>query len=178
MSQISLIIKIIGGILVVGSSGLYGLYLSGKEDYKISDLNQMKKALLILKSEISYAHSTLPEAFLNIAERISPPVSEFFFLIAQELFKKQEKKASQLWEEIFTEGLSKTYFDKEDLEAFNGFGKTVGFLDREMQINSIDSTLGYIEQKIALLYEQKQKNSRLYRSLGILGGILVVVVLF
>jgi len=58
------------------------------------------------------------------------------------------------------------------------FGKTLGFLDKSMQLNSIDLTVSYIDSKSEMLTSQDEKNRKMYGSLGILGGMLIVVVLF
>ena len=54
----------------------------------------------------------------------------------------------------------------------------MGYLDKEMQKKNIEITLGYIEHKIEELNKKYEKNGRLYRSLGILGGCLVCILLY
>jgi stage III sporulation protein AB len=60
----------------------------------------------------------------------------------------------------------------------NGFGKTLGYLDKELQMNAIKHTVGYIDGKIASLQLNCEKNKRMYLNLGVLGGLLLAVVLW
>ena len=47
-----------------------------------------------------------------------------------------------------------------------------------MQINNINITISYIDRKIDEIYSQALSNKKMYKSLGILCGIGIVVVLF
>ena len=61
------------------SSCVLGIYYSFKTDYRINDLIEMKKALILLISEIEFNLSPLAEAMKNISYKIDIPVSKIFF---------------------------------------------------------------------------------------------------
>ena len=54
--------KIVGAILVIFSSSAMGLYLSNELKTRIVDLKELKKILLLLRGDIQYANTLLPEA--------------------------------------------------------------------------------------------------------------------
>ena len=60
-------LKVIGGILVLISSCVLGVYYSFKAEYRINDLLEIKKALLLLISEIEFNLSPIAEATKNIS---------------------------------------------------------------------------------------------------------------
>ena len=72
----------------------------------------------------------------------------------------------------------RSFFIKEDMDAFAALGQTFGGGDKDGQILNIDLSIDYIDRKTDELMKKYSKDGRLFRSAGVLGGILIVVVLF
>jgi len=173
-----MILRIAGALAVmVGCAGL-GLYYSCKEGFRIQELQELKKALLILSSEIEYMRAPLNVACANIAKRTESTVSALFMRFSELLETGEGETAYQLWAASMTGIKGKTFMAEEDLSVVDGFGKTLGYLDKQMQQNAINYAVGYIDEKAATLQAQGSKNNRMYRSLGVIGGLLITVVLW
>lgn len=170
-------IRIIGIILVMTSSTLAGLYLANIETFRKKDLKEMKKALIILLSEIEYTLTPLPQAMDNISKRVEEPISNIFSEFCENLNKKTGQGISEVWLEVLDKNKGNTYFENEDIEHLKSFGKTLGYLDTGFQINSISITIKYMEDKIEELNMTSLKNKKLYQSLGVLCGLLICIVL-
>lgn len=173
-----MIIKLTGCVIVFMSSVFLGYYLSMKDFYRINDLREIKKALFIILSEIDYSISTVPEAIFKTSEKVKEPISEIFKYLSYELSKKSGESLDKVWKHVLNKKYSDTYLKEEDVELLEGFGKTLGYLDKKMQINNINITIGYIDRKIDEIYSQALSNKKMYKSLGILCGIGIVIVLF
>jgi len=171
-------IKIIGTLLVMAGSAGLGIYFSAKENFRVQDLSEFKKALLILSSEIEYMRSALTEACANIAKRTGLGVSGIFAEYSRLLANGEGETAYQLWLAAMESGKSKTFFADEDRAVLEDFGKTLGYLDKQMQKNAIEYAVSYIDEKSAALQTQSAKNKKMYRSLGVIGGLLITVVLW
>ncbi len=169
--------KIIGGVLVVTSSSLLGIYFSKLGGFQISNLTEMKKALTILKSEIEFMNVPLPEAFLHISSRVSEPLNGMFADMSARLSEKTGQGAAAIWEAAVNGCAKAAFFDDEDLQCFYSLGKTLGYLDKRMQLNSIDIAIAYIDDKCAALAEKHARTSRMYSSLGVLCGLMIVIIL-
>lgn len=172
-----MILKIIGAVIIVLSSTLIGFFYSRKEEYRINDLNEMKRAFTILISEIEYASNSLPESMINISNKTENPISKILIDFAENLNKKDGQTIQQLWTEAVIRNKNDTYFIDEDLENIKSFGSTLGYLDRNMQINNINMMIDYINKKTDTLSEISIKNKKMYRSLGILGGMIIAIIL-
>ena len=66
-----LIFKIIGCMLVIASSAGMGFYFSGEIKSRIEDLKELKKLIGLLRGDIRYASTPLPEAISAMARRSS-----------------------------------------------------------------------------------------------------------
>jgi len=170
-------IRVLGIVLIMGSSTLAGLYYANMQMFRIKDLKEIKKALIILLSEIEYTLTPLPQAMENISTRIETPVNKIFIDSATTLNEKTGQGISEVWAEVLNNNKSDYYFTEEDLDYLKSFGKTLGYLDKNLQLNSIQVTIKYIEDKIEELNVTSLQNKKLYQTLGILGGLLICVVL-
>jgi len=172
-----MLLRVVGAVLVCSSSTLLGMYLARLDQYRAIDLNEWKKALLILRSQIDFAAVPLPEAMNITSERVGEPVSGTLKLFAQRLLSKDSADVYSIWTNTIKDELKNNYLKQEDYDWLSNFGKTLGFLDRTMQLNSIDLTVSYIDGKTEALEIQSEKHKKMYGSLGILGGLLTVVIL-
>ena len=173
-----MLLRIIGALAVLlGSAGL-GIYYSAKDGFRIFELTELKKALLILSSEIEYMRTPLNTACANIAKRTESTISTLFASFAELLTNSTGETAYQLWGVAAASIKKKTFMVAEDLQVIDSFGKTLGYLDKHMQQNAINHTVNYIDEKVTHLQTQSDKNKRMYRSLGVICGLLITVVLW
>jgi len=170
-----MLIQILGGLLIIGSSIMGGAYMASKSYFRLRDLREMKRAFGILISEIDYIQSPLQEAALNVSAKCSAPINSIFKDFSKGL--SGEVNVWELWSEVIESSKRDCYFVAEDLEIFKSFGKTLGYLDREMQIRNIEMQIDYISQKVDELERTWEKSRKMYLSLGALGGAMVVILL-
>lgn len=163
--------------IMLGCTGL-GLFYSLKESFRIKELQEFKKALLILSSEIEYMRAPLNIACANIAKRTESTTMVLFAAFAEGLADGKGATAYQLWTAAVAKIKGKTSLAAEDFSVIDGFGKTLGYLDKHMQQGAIKYAITYIDDKVVSLQAQGDKNKRMYRSLGVISGILISVVLW
>ncbi len=172
----TVIFKIIGSVLVLSSTVVAGFYYGNLDSYRISDLLEMKKALAILKSEIEFAKTPLPEALMNIGTKTKKPISNIFLRLEELLHVERGANIGDLWNQTLKEFEKQTYFNIEDVDQLISFGKTLGYLSQGMQLSNIKIMTSYIDEKVGSLNVNRFKNKRMFQSFGVLGGILVVVI--
>ncbi len=171
-------IKIIGGVLIILSNLLIGFYYGYKEIFRQNDLMEIQKALEILKTEINYSMSTLIEATENIKSKTKLPISKIFYSLQKKLLNASDETIENLWIQSVQENKKYTYFNKEDIEHILSFGKVLGYLDKEMQLINIKILTDYLNRKILEIDKTKNKNKKLYITLSILVGLLILVIIF
>ncbi|MDR0273684.1 MAG: stage III sporulation protein AB, partial [Clostridiales bacterium] len=97
---------------------------------------------------------------------------------SEALGEKSETSADGLWKQAVDAFKDQTQLAEEDFAALESLGKTLGYLDKQMQINAIQLTLRYIDTKVSDLQTHCDKNKKMYRHLGVLGGLLLAVILW
>jgi len=170
--------SIAGAVALIFSCTAIGFYFAAKEGFRVRDLQEFKKALMILSSEIEHMRAPLPNACANIAKRTAKPVSDLFLKFSKQLEENAGETAYQLWTQAMESQKPHAHLADEDWDIIEGFGKTLGYLDKHMQQSAINYAVEYIDDKTASLQTQADKNKRMYRSLGLIGGLLLAIVLW
>ena len=173
-----MLIRAVGAFAVMLGCGGLGFYFAAKEGFRVQELLEFKKALLILSSEIEYMRAPLAVACGNIAKRTGLTISKMFDKFSEFLKQGEGESAYQLWLNAMDTIAESSFLAEEDIDVLEGFGKTLGYLDKNMQQNAIDYAINYIENKVGTLQIQSDKNKKMYRSLGAIVGLLIIVVLW
>ena len=170
-----MIFKLAGSGIVMFSAVMWGFYMASKEYFRLKDLREMKRGFDILRSEIEYGMSQLDEASMNVSAKCSEPVKGIFGNFSNNINTKGDTLTA--WGEAVSIHGESSYFNHQDLDMFITFGKTLGYLDKNMQLNSINMQVDYIDAQIDKLEGSWEKSRKMYLSLGTLGGGLVVILL-
>lgn len=169
-------IKYVCMVVILVCSSLLGFYLSKLDEYHLKDLLNVKKMAMMLASEIEYS-SSLVAALEHISQRLDAPFNNWVMDIAVELAKRTGKPLVTIWNEKSELYVNSAYLTDKDWEYIRDFGKNLGYLDKSMQHKNIRLFIDYLDEEIALINNSKDNNKKMYRSLGILMGLLVVIVL-
>ena len=174
---VSVIVKIIGAcFLLPGCTGL-GLWYAGNYRRHLEMAEQLRKMLFLLKGQILYANAPLEEAFRKVGEKSQGHLSDFFRAVADRIEMQEGEVFYDIWKEEVGRIRPEVPLDKKDRQELLAFGEHLGYLDRDMQERTI---LLYLEQLDLVIEDgrahQKEK-SRLYTSLGIMGGLFLVIIL-
>ena len=171
-------IRILGIFLIMGATLWFGAYFSMKEKYRLQELEELERGLFYLQGQIGYLSAPLAEAMESISWKMRGQLGDIFRQMGEKLTEKQGDSAEQIWEEVWKKEAIHTFLTAEDLMEILYLGKSLGYLDKNQQENSIGLLLSYIESALLQGRKRLEKNSRLYYGMGCLSGLLIVVTLF
>ena len=141
-------------------------------DYEVRclDLKLFQNALIVFKSEIEFTHEPINNIFESISHIIYQDKDNVFIntnIQNDSLYKSWSKAVD----------MTRKGFNNEDIKIIKSFGKLLGKTDINGQINEIELTLKLIEKQIENAENEKEKNSKLYKTLGITCGIGICIIL-
>lgn len=169
--------KIIGCILIITSSAGMGWYFSGELKNRVDDLRELRKLIFLLRGDIRYANTPLPEAVQALSVRHGGKYKHFLTVIAERLNELGGISFCNIWKSAVTKELENTSLSKSDLASLGQLGETLGYLDKDMQINTLDLYISQIEEEIEYLSRSVKEKTYLYNSLGIMGGIFITLIM-
>lgn len=170
-------VKIMGVVLILTASCGIGFRMSDNFLKRVEELKTLKKILFMLRGEIKYNNSTMAEAFETISGRVDNHYKEFFLEGAKALNDLSGQTFITIWKQMIDTNLKDSKLNKKDLERFKGLGENLGYLDKEMQLSNIDLYLEHLEIEIDEGNKNTSTNSRLYKCLGVMGGVLVTLII-
>ena len=172
-----LIIKIIGSIMVIASSTGMGFFFSNEIRCRIEDLREFKKLISLLRGDIRYANTPLPEAISSITRRHSGRYDAFFNHVSLKLQALSGLTFSDIWKAAIEKELVNTSLAKKDKLHLAQFGENLGYLDKEMQMNTLDLYISQLEEEITDLSKTVKEKAYLYNSIGIMAGIFITIIM-
>lgn len=172
-----LVIRIIGCVMIVTSTAGMGFFLSGELKNRIADLRELKKLIFLLRGDIRYANTPLPEAVQALSLRHDGKFKQFLAGIATRLIELGGVSFCTIWKEAVIKELESTSLSKKDLTNLGQLGENLGYLDKDMQINTLDLYISQIEEEINELSRNVKEKSYVYNSLGIMGGIFITLIM-
>jgi stage III sporulation protein AB len=171
------IMKIIGCILVIASSAGIGFYFSGEMRSRIADLKELKKLIGLLRGDIRYANTPLPEAISSITRRHSGRFDLFFHYVSVKLQELSGLTFSDVWKVATEKELAGTALTKQDKSHLIQFGENLGYLDKDMQMNTFDLYITQLEDVISELSKTVKEKAYLYNTLGIMAGVFIIIIM-
>lgn len=168
-------IKTVGAVLVLISAYAIGSLLALQVKEQEKWLKDMKTALFLLMGELEYRQVPLPDALELIGRRHKGRLSEFFRVLSEELKKKDGFTLTELWHRLAVPALRDCPLTKEQKEEFSELGICFAESDRETRRNSLDFYLNRLEEDIIKLRKTGAEKAYLCRTLGMLGGIFLLI---
>lgn len=117
-------------------------------------LGQMQRSLRMLHGEIRYTGAELPEAIDQIALRQEKPFSDFYHGLSEQMRRMDGQSLKTLWQTEIEKCLNNTYLTKEDKQIFLESGSQLGYLDRQMQLSSLEACMAQIEDNQNMIQEK------------------------
>lgn len=172
--------KFIGAVCIIGATSLYGYSMTKELDNRINSLSQLKRAFLLLRSEIRFSIETLPDAFIKVAARMNnneDNIKDFFDTVANRLTENREMGFKEIWNEEVLKLKPKAYLDGKDEDKLNHLAEGLGYLDVTHQLNAIDQYIELLDVDITELSGKYKDTCKLYTSLGIMSGLFLTILL-
>ena len=165
-------IKLVLFFLIIASASGIGTMLSQKYINRVKQLKSFKSALNMLETKMQYTYLPLKEIFLDISKSLPGEVGAFFREVSEQI----EMFGATIG---FNKTLDKTKIDitKQDKEVLKNLSKMLGATDISGQISEIELTQTFLDKQIEQAEVEKEKNAKLYRTLGVVAGITIVIIL-
>ena len=166
------IIKYIILFILLGSSSYIGILISKRYGNRTKELKEMKNALNILSTQIKFTYEPLPKIFKEISEKLDNNIGEIF----KNAYNNMEKDTAGLaW--IRAIDSSNTNLNKEDKEVLKNLSNLLGQVDAEGQLKEIELVNNFLDMQIEKSEQERRKNEKLYKTLGVTIGMAIVIIL-
>lgn len=166
-------IKCVLLIAIFGLSTTIGIVISKRYENRVSELKEFKNILNMMKTKIKFTYEPLAEIFKQIANNNETNVEKIFGQMTNQITYFQTK---EVWENCIQE--ADISINQEDKDILKKLGKLLGQTDVDGQISEIEVTQNFLDMQIEKAEQEKKKNQKIYKTLGITVGLIFVIILF
>lgn len=166
-------IKYVLLITIFGLSTAIGMAISKTYENRVVELKEFKNILNIMKTKIKFTYEPLAEIFKQIANNNETNVEKIFGQMANQITYFQTR---EVWKNCIQE--ADISINQEDKDILKKLGKLLGQTDVDGQISEIEVTENFLNIQIEKAEEEKKKNQKIYKTLGITVGLIFVIILF
>ena len=172
-----IIVKMLAFTMILGICTVVGILFSQRYRERVLYLQGLINALQMLETKIRYISEPIPDAFLDISARLDNPAQNLFRQTAGYLKSEYGLSAQEAWRKALGEEVASARINQEDKDAVLSFGASLGQTDVEGQIKNISLTMCQIRTQVQRAEEERKKNEKLCKSLGIMAGAAICIIL-
>lgn len=163
--------KWIGSILILVASSGIGISQSKELEKHLDELEELQRIFYMLKSELQYTRAPFPEVFERIGKKAKMPYGFWLQKLSERLREKGTGSFWEIWCNSIAEGVQETHLKREELDELKDVGKNLEYTE------NLDLYIEQMEYRIVHTREAYETKRKLYRSMGIMGGIFLVILL-
>ena len=160
---------------IFAGASLIGMIISKKYRNRVDELKKIKEACNILESKIKFTYKPLGDIFEEIADIFKDTnISNIFRNIS---INMKEKDFRLAWNETIENSRKLLNLKKEDINILKSLGNMLGKTDVQGQLNEISLNMNFLDTQIRLAEEEQHKNEKMYKTLGTIVGLAIIIIL-
>ena len=162
-------------ILILASSTSIGFLLSSRYLNRVKELKALSNFINIIQNKIKFTRKPLKEIFLDLSKlEDDTNIKSIFFSLSKKI---DNKKLSDVWNDVIEEEKKNLSLKEEDISLLKTLGNTLGKSDVDGQMSGIDLFTELLKVQAQKAEKEKEKNTKMYKSLGAIIGLVIVIVL-
>ena len=163
------------GLLLIGASlSCVGFWMAHKLDRRLTEYRQLQKVLMMLANRMSLGEPF--EAALENCILAGGGTWDVWLSAMAERLRRREP-LQRVWNEELRKAKGSLHLEKEDYQMLESMGSSLQGARLENCLGQLSQLQDYFHSQQQMLERVIHEQGRMYRSIGILAGILVMVVL-
>lgn len=169
--------RMIGAVCVIVGTTSMGFLCSWKYEKRIVRLEEIYGMLLMLHGEIECRDAAFFEAFLSIGRQSSGVIKQFSEELAERIHSGSGQPFFEIWQDAVAVHFSDGVVTEADRDLLVCFGEKLGYLDKQMQLNTIQLFMKQIQERRSELQHQLPEKCKVSKCLGIVTGIFLTILI-
>lgn len=162
-------------ISILACSTSIGFLLSNRYINRVEELKSISKLINILQNKIKFTRKPLKDIFNELSKiEQNENINRIFLNVSQNL---ENRAVSDTWKKILEDEKRNLSLKEDDINLLKTLGNTLGKSDVDGQINEINLFTDLLKTQIQKAEIEREKNSKMYKSLGTIIGLVIVIVL-
>lgn len=169
--------KLLGAIFLAGGATGYSFCICRDLKLRLTMLKELKYMYELIQSEICYTALPVLLVFENISEKVKPPFGRMLKNMVKRAEMDGGKTLTEIWRQAAGDVLAQIPLTKEQKESVAGFSESLGMSDKEGQARALQRKIEEVENWIIHQEKESSQQQKLIMSMGIAGGLFLVILL-
>lgn len=169
--------KWIGALILICTTTWIGFDMSNRLGDRTKQIRQFILSLQMIEAEVVYSQLTLQDIFHTVSNKTAYPINEFYRQMTHKL-SDVVTDFLDVWDEALNRLMKVSALKKNEQEIIKQFGRSLGQHSSLQQQKHITLAIHHLERELDEALEQRDKYEKMMRSLGVLIGIFIVLILF
>lgn len=172
-----MLIKLMLSLLIVIGCTMVGTIYASSFGERVKLLSSLQSTLQMLETEIVYGGTPLPLLLPRVAEKSRAEIADILMDVSELLLLKEGVTFAEAWRRAIKINQGKSALNSEDFDILINLGNSLGTSDKENQVKHIRLSMEDLRRNFEVALALQQKNAGLYKHLGLLAGLTIVIIL-
>ncbi len=170
-------IRLMGAGCILFACAMLGYLTVRRMRQRVKTLAYLEQFLTTLSDEINFSLEPLPNILASLAEEELGEVRVFAAYLAHELKNRDNATLREVWLAGLDKYRRQMGLSDTTMRILQSLGKKLGTMSREIEIGNLSIAIAGVQEEAKRAQALCDKNSKMYQSLSILSGVLLVIVL-
>ncbi|MCI8422083.1 MAG: stage III sporulation protein AB [Lawsonibacter sp.] len=167
-------LRLLGAVFVSAAAAWTGFQAAAALRERARALEDMSAGLALLEQELELGGLPLPQLMASLEGRCAGPARALFQGCVQGLEALDQESFSQLWRRLTA---SQTELGREGQDCLAPLGEVLGRCGGSRQCQTLRAVRARLDACAARNREEFRRQGRVYRALGLSGGVFLVLLL-
>lgn len=174
--EVNKITNLITSALIILASSYIGIACASKYETAVKHIEAFQSSLKMLEFDVSYLKLPLRESFERIAKSQRGCIKNFYSYLAEQLRDCNGENVGFIYKKALNRFKYDLLFNENIENALIDFSDSLGNMNVENEVANIKALYTKIKYYEEEARGMAKKNVKMYRGLGILGGIFIVLI--
>lgn len=171
-------LKLLGAILIILATSRVGFDSARQLRKRPQQIQELRSSLALLKTEINYGTRPLAEACARIAEATSRELKPIFLEASENLQSLDGKSTYECLRLAIDDKWPKTVMGEEEKGIILKLCQVLGSSNRPDQLHHLDMAQENLQMEENKAREEQETYEKMYKTLGVLSGALLVILMY
>lgn len=171
-------LKLIGACIILIGTTWAGFQHARSFAERPKQIRQIRSALQLLETEIGYGTRHLMDACQSIAGRMEGTVQAIFYQAYENLLHLDGASTYECFYQAVESNWGKTCMKQPEKQVILDFCKTLGISDRQDQLQNLTVAKSNLEIEEQKAREEQAQYEKMYKTLGVLAGALLIILMY
>lgn len=170
-------LKVVAVVIIFFACTYIGFYYGENFNRRYRNLNDILNSLLILNNEVIYGNTPVPQALHYVSQKVSYPLGTLLLNVSEKLKNGESLTVHHAFKEEYNKIKEEFFILDEDKKILSDFTRALGESGVFGQDKIFNLTIENIKINCKKSESIANKNTKMYRCLGVCVGAMIAIFL-